>query len=141
MKVETGNSNYIFHRGIVQKTEANSVLITITSQSACSGCHAENACSLSGKELKNIEIPGSYNVNKGDEVTVQVSQSSGFEAVLMAYVIPLVVLLVSLIVLNLLKMSELMAGLLSLVTLVPYYTILYLFRKRVNNRFNFTLND
>ncbi len=138
---KTGNSGDIFHSGIVQKNENNSVHVLITSQSACSGCHAEGTCTISGQEQKLIEISGSYNVKKGDEVTVQLSRTSGYEAVLLAYVIPLLIILISLIILNIMEISELMAGLLSIVMIIPYFAILFVFRNRVNHRFIFTLNN
>jgi sigma-E factor negative regulatory protein RseC len=139
--LNSGGSQSIYHRGIVQNTGNNSVLVVITSESACSGCHARGACGMSGREYKEIEIPGSYSVKKGDEVTVRLNLSSGYAAVILAYVVPLVILLVSLIVLNILNVTELMAGLLSMAMLVPYFAILFLLRHRVSQRFIFTIND
>ena len=129
------------HKGIVQKSENKSVLVVITAQSACSGCHAEGVCTLSGSEEKVIEVTGTYNVKPGDEVTVHMKQKSGYTAVLLAYLIPLATIITSLIVLIVLKMSELTAGLLSIAMLIPYFAVLYIFRKRINERFVFTLNS
>ncbi len=95
---------------------------------------------MTGKEEKIIEVKGLYNVKPGDEVTIFMKQSNGYLAVLLAYVIPLVTILFSLIIFLTLKMPELTAGLLSLIMLIPYFTILYLFRNRINERFIFTLN-
>lgn len=130
----------ICHKGRVQNTDNNSVRVLITAKSACSGCHAENGCTLSGTEEKVIEVSGIYNVKAGDEVTVYMKQSTGYTALLLAYVIPLVIVIFSLIILIMLKMQELTAGLLSIAMLIPYFTILFLFRKRINNNFIFTLN-
>jgi positive regulator of sigma E activity len=129
------------HKGIVQKSENKSVLVVITAQSACSGCHAEGICTLSGSEEKVIEVTGKYNVKPGDEVTVHMKQKSGYTAVLLAYLIPLATIITSLIILIFLKMSELTAGLLSIAMLIPYFFILFLFRKRINEKFIFTLNS
>ncbi|MBK7710401.1 MAG: SoxR reducing system RseC family protein [Bacteroidales bacterium] len=125
---------------MVQKIENKSVLVVITAHSACSGCHAAEACTMTGKEEKIIEVKGLYNVKPGDEVTIFMKQSNGYLAVLLAYVIPLITILFSLIIFLTLKMPELTAGLLSLIMLIPYFTILYLFRNRINERFIFTLN-
>jgi len=139
--LNSGGSQTIYHRGIVQNTGNNSVQVVITSDSACSACHARGACGVSGREYKEIEIPGSYSFKKGDEVTVRLNLSSGYSAVILAYVIPLVILLVSLIALNILNVKELMAGLISMAMLAPYFAVLFLLRHRVNKKFIFTIND
>jgi positive regulator of sigma E activity len=129
------------HKGIVQKNENQSVLVVITAQSACSGCHAEGVCTLSGSEEKLIDVTGTYNVKPGDIVTVYMKQKSGYTAVLLAYLIPLATVITTLIILIVLKLSELTAGLLSIAMLIPYFTVLFFFRKRINERFVFTLNS
>jgi sigma-E factor negative regulatory protein RseC len=138
--LKSGHPKSFCHKGVVQKSENKSVLVAITAQTACSGCHAEGICTLSGSETKIIEVNGTYNVKAGDEVTVFMKQKSGYTAVLLAYLIPLVTIITSLIILISLKMSELTAGLLSIAMLIPYFSILFLFRKRINEKFVFTLN-
>jgi positive regulator of sigma E activity len=129
------------HKGTVHKSDNKSVLVAITAHSSCSGCHAEGACTMSGSEEKIIEVTGTYNVSPGDEVTVHMKRKSGYTAVILAYVIPLATIISSLIILILLKASELTAGLLSISMLIPYFIILFLFRRRINERFVFTLNS
>jgi sigma-E factor negative regulatory protein RseC len=131
----------IFQKGVVQQTENQSVFVAINCQTACSGCHAGSHCTLGGNEQRIIEVSGAYNVKKGDEVTVHIKQAAGYSAVLLAYIIPLAVVLTSLTVLSLLKISELTAGLLSILMLIPYFTLLFLFRKHLNDRFIFKIND
>jgi positive regulator of sigma E activity len=133
------NSGTINHEGIVQKTGDKSVIVSISSASACSGCHAENSCTLSGKEEKMIEVPGSYGVKPGDKVTILMKQSMGFAALFFGYLLPLFSVLFMLILLISLQVPELAAGLISLAMLIPLYTILYFFRNRINEKFTFTL--
>lgn len=132
-------SGSISHDGIVQKTDSNSVIVRILSSPACSGCHAEGFCSLSGKEEKTIQVAGRYNVEIGATVTVLMKRSMGYSALLLGYVLPLFVLVIMLVILISLSVSELTAGLLSLLALIPYYLTLYFFRKRINNKFTFTI--
>lgn len=129
----------INHEGIVQKTGENSVIVSISATSACSGCHAEGSCTLSGKEEKIIEVTGSYDVKQGDSVTILMKQSMGYAALVFGYILPLVSVLVTLIGLISMKVSELAAGLCSFAILIPYYAILFFFRKRINEKFTFTL--
>jgi sigma-E factor negative regulatory protein RseC len=65
--------------------------------------------------------------------------STGYKAVVLSYLIPLVIVITGLITLNSLSASELTAGLVSISLLVPYFLILYLFRKKINRSFTFTL--
>ncbi|MFH0842666.1 MAG: SoxR reducing system RseC family protein [Bacteroidota bacterium] len=129
----------IEHEGIVKRSDNKSVTVSIISSSACSGCHAEGMCSLSGKEEKIVEIPGIYSVAPGEYVKVLMKQSTGFTAVLFGYVMPLALVLAVLIVLVSASVPELTAGIGSVAVLIPYYLILYLFRNRVNKKFTFTL--
>jgi sigma-E factor negative regulatory protein RseC len=136
---KSGSNSTIQHEGIVKKVDGNSVLVSIISSTACSGCHAEGLCGLSGREEKIVDIKGKYNVSTGDSVTVLMNESMGFKAVILSYLLPFVILVVSLILLTTFSVPELAAGLISIGILAPYFIILYFFRKRINESFIFTL--
>ncbi len=133
------NFRTINHEGIVQKTGENSVFVSISSESACSGCHAEGSCTLSGKEEKIIEVPGKHYVRTGERVTVYMNQSMGYTAIIIGYVLPLLLVLLMLIVLNILAVPELASGIASISILFPYYLIIFLIRNMINKKFTFTL--
>lgn len=133
------NNDTIQHDGEVQKADGNSVIVRITSLSACSGCHAEGSCTITGKEDKLVEVSGNYNVTTGDIVTVIMKKSMGYAAILLGYFLPLFVVLIILIILNSLSVPELTAGLFSLAMLIPYYAMLYLFRNKIDKKFTFTI--
>ncbi len=129
----------IQHDGTVKKVDSNSVLVSILSETACSGCHAKNLCNISGEKEKDIEVKGNYNVARGDKVTILMQQSMGYKALLISYMVPLVILIVSLVILNSFSVSELVSGLVSISLVIPYYIILYLLRKKISRSFTFTL--
>lgn len=137
----SGSFGIINHEGIVQKIDDKSVTVSISVASACSGCHAEGNCTLSGKEEKIIEVSGSYNVKPGDTVTILMKQSMGYAALFLGYIFPLLAVISILIILISMKVPELYAGLSSIAILIPYYIILFFFRKRINKNFTFTLKD
>ncbi len=114
-------------------------MVTIISSSACSGCHAEGSCNMSGKEEKIIEVRGRYNVNPGDQVTILMKQSMGYAALFLGYLLPIIVVVACLSILISLNVSELSSGLISVAILIPYYIILFFFRKTINEKFTFTL--
>ncbi len=115
----------------MQKSDNKSVTVSILASSACSGCHAEGICSLSGREERIVEIPGIFQVVPGDSVTVLMKQSSGYSAVFLGYVLPLI--------LESLSVTELIVGLGALAILIPYYLTLCFFSDRINKKFTFTI--
>ncbi len=129
----------IQHDGVVQQTDGKSVFVKITSLHACSGCHAEGSCALTGKEEKIVEVLGNYSVSAGDLVTVMMTQSMGYAAVILGYIMPLLMVILTLIILISFSISELTAGLFSLSVLAPYYFIMYLFRNKIDKKFTFTI--
>lgn len=133
------NSGTINHEGIVQKADDKSVIVSISAASACSGCHAEGSCTLSDKEEKIIEVSGNYNVKPGDTVTILMKQSMGYTALFLGYLLPLIAVISILLILISMKVPELGAGLISLAILIPYYVVLFFLRKRINEKFTFTL--
>jgi sigma-E factor negative regulatory protein RseC len=135
----SGRIPTIDHDGIVQRIEDNKVTVIITASSACSGCHAEGSCSLSGNEEKIIEVRGKYNVKPGDHVTILMKQSMGYAALFLGYLLPLIIVVTLLITLISFKIPELASGLISIIILIPYYFIMFLFRKTINEKFKFTL--
>ena len=133
------NSENFEHDGVVQKSDNKSVTVKITSVSACSGCHAEGFCTMSDKEDKIIDISGKYNVEPGDTVTVLMKKSMGYAAVMLGYVVPIILVIGLLLILGSMSLPEPIIGLGSLGILVPYYLILWFFRKQINTNFKFKI--
>lgn len=133
-------SESINHKGIVEKIDGGSVYVRIIQQSACSGCHAQNMCGASESKVKIIEIPdntGNYRLN--EEVEIQGRSSLGLQAVLLAFVFPLIIVVVAIIAGTDMQWEETTSGLTGLLLLVPYYCILYFLREKLKRRFIFTL--
>jgi len=136
---ERSNKGTISHEGIVDRKDNNSVVVRITSSSACSGCHAEGYCNISDQKEKYINVTGSHDVSPGDHVILLMTQSMGFRALSLGYLLPLIVLIAGLVVFLSMSVPELVAGLLSIAILIPYFLILYFLRDRISNKFNFTI--
>ncbi len=118
------------------------LIVNIVNQSACSTCHAKGACTVSDFQDKEIEInnfTGTYQL--GQEVTVVFKQSKGFTALTWAYVIPFFLVLSTLIVMLEITGSELKAGILSLIILIPYYITLYFFRHLLKKVLKFEVEE
>ena len=133
----------IIHPGIIESINKDKLLVKILSQSACSSCHAKGACSVSEVEEKIIEVEGSGSSlwKPGQQVMVKMEQSLGLQAVFLGYLLPLMVLIVSVILFLFILDNEGLAALLSILMLVPYYLALYLFRNRLRKKFRFRIEQ
>ena len=132
----------VSHKGVVVAVDGNKIKVQIESVSACAACHAKGMCTLSDKEDKLIDIECSKAADKkvGDVVTVVVAQQRGMQAVVLAYILPAIVVILSLVgLLNI--VSEPVAIILSLLSLAVYYILLYLFRNRISSKFVMTLAE
>jgi positive regulator of sigma E activity len=136
---KSGVKDIIQHKGTVIKVETGSVLVSITSEAACSGCHAESICNLAGREEKIIDVKGNYSVSPGDKVVVLLKQAAGYKAVIISYLIPVLLLIGTLILFGNLPVNEIISGLGSILLLALYFLLLYFFRKKINSSFTFTL--
>lgn len=137
-------SKIVTHKGKVIHLEGLDVRVMIERMSACAACHAKGMCTLSDKEDKIIDIKVSADraakLNVGDEVVVAVSQQRGMQAVLLAYILPAILVVLSLILL-LKLLPEPLAILSALAVLGGYYYVLYLFRNKLNAKFIMSIVD
>ena len=133
-KVET-----IRHEGIVESIGAKSCLVRILQASACSSCSARQLCRSSESKEKVIEVKGHYpTLQVGDNVTLIGSVRQGLRASVLAYVIPLIIMLVALYVGTRLG-GDGIGALASLLFLAIYYGILFLFRYKLDKQFSFKI--
>lgn len=132
--------NAITHEGIIEKIEDHNITVRFTVRSACAHCHAKRICPAAGQTDKQIEIQSSGECfSPGDKVNICIKPSGGYLAVFLGYVLPLLIVILSLVIASIRLRDELTAGLVSLFWLVPYYLALYGFRNRVRKRIDFFL--
>ena len=130
----------ITHQGIVDSVGVSTINVKIVSASACSACHAKGACNASDMEEKMIEaVPGNKTVKPGDWVTIVSKESMGFKALFLGYVLPFLIVLISLIICTYASLSEVKAGVISIGMLIPYYTTLYLTKDIIKKQFIFEI--
>ncbi len=139
--IMSGSKDTIIHPGIIRKVEDDTIIVNIIAQSVCTSCHAKGICSVANMEEKSIEVhrkPG-YNYKPGERVTVAIEKSLGTKAVMIGYVIPFLIILVSLIILSSITGNQGFAGLISLSLLIPYYLGVYLMRDKLKKTFKFRI--
>ncbi|MDD4777976.1 MAG: SoxR reducing system RseC family protein [Fermentimonas sp.] len=131
----------IEHEGIIEKINGDQITVRIIQKSACSACHAKGACTAADSKEKLVNISDSSGrFNEKEPVIIEGKESMGYNAVLWAFAIPLIILISILVLsLNYLKLSETEAALSSIIALAPYYLILYLFRNKMAKTFKFSI--
>ena len=132
--------NLIDHEGTIDRIKDGVAHVKINSESACAACHAKGVCGAADQEEKYLDIPlqeASY--EQGENVRVQVARHLGFKAVALGYVYPFMLLMAVLIILILSGLGEMKAGTIALLSLAPYYLLLYAFRHRIESTFTFSI--
>lgn len=135
------SSSEISHKGRVVSVTPEVTTVEIVSESACGACHAKGLCSLGDSKVKMVEVPtsGWSDIRPGDEVEVVLKASMGRKAVLLAYMIPLVLLVAVLLVAVSAGVGELYAGLAAIAAVAVYYFGLWLMRGRLRNEYIFNI--
>ena len=135
------NTETISHEGVVTKITDDELEIKILAQSACAACHAKNACGMGEQAEKILTVPRpkgrDFALNQ--KVNVRMAIGQGNKAAVLAYLIPIVLLLAVLFVCLGLGMNEGLAALVSIIALVPYYIVLYLKRDQLKKRFEYSI--
>ena len=131
------NTETISHEGIIAKITDDELEIKILAQSACAACHAKSACGMGEQAEKILTVPRpkdkDFTLNQ--KVNVRMAIGQGNKAAVLAYLIPIVLLLAVLFVCLGLGLSEGLSALLGIIALIPYYIILYLKRDKLKKQF------
>jgi sigma-E factor negative regulatory protein RseC len=128
-------------KGIIESVNDNRITVRIDRGSACGHCSAQGLCNLAESTERTIEVNNStesYSV--GEWVQVTMSRSMGNKAILLGYFIPFVLLISTLLILSAFGLPEWIAGLVSLLILVPYFIVIYIFRERLRRTFSFSIH-
>ena len=131
----------IIHQGKVERIEKNKVFVRIEQKAACSDCHAASVCVVSDKKDKIIEVndcAGCYALQ--EDVLVSTHSSMGFFAVTVAYILPLLSVIIAVIAGISISKSETVGGLAGLLILCVYYVILYFLRDKLKKNLLFTIS-
>ncbi len=130
----------ITHFGEIIKVDGNRYWVRIEQTSACATCHAKGACTASDTKEKVVEaysLSACYEV--GEHVRLVGQHAFGLKAVFYAYVLPLLLMFVLLVALIYAGISEDLAGIIALLSVVLYAGILYFFKEKLKKKFTFEL--
>ncbi|MCR5013659.1 MAG: SoxR reducing system RseC family protein [Bacteroidales bacterium] len=131
------NEETISHEGIITKLTDDTVEIKVIAQSACAACHVKSACTVGDQAEKILTVPRpeGQELHLFQKVNVVMGVGQGNKAAVLAYVIPILLLLVVMFVCLGCGLSDGLSALISIAAMVPYYLVLYLKRDKLKKQF------
>lgn len=91
------------------------------------------------EKLVEVKNNGKYEFSDGEKVNVTMRRSLGTKAVVLGYLIPFFIVIISLIVLLAVTKNEAVSGIVSVGLVIPYYIVLYTIRDQLKKTFEFTI--
>ena len=135
------NTETISHEGIVTKITDDELEIKIVAQSACAACHAKSACGMGEQAEKILTVPRpkdkAFEINQ--KVNVRMAIGQGNKAAILAYLLPILLLLAVLFTCLGLGLDDGPSALISIAALIPYYIVLYLQRDKLKKKFEYSI--
>jgi positive regulator of sigma E activity len=123
-------SDYFESLGFVTSSLNGRLKIALTG-SGCSACH-HSLCMLGDSKAKELEVTATNSAFLvGEEVLIRVNPASAYLGLVLLYLLPFLLLVGLLIGFLQMGYTESIAGSISLASLVPYFLLLFLFRKQL----------
>ena len=140
-KIHAMSEETVSHEGVITKIDGDTLEIKIIAQSACAACHAKSACTMSDQAEKVLTVPKpeGQEFQLFQKVKVVMAVGQGNKAAILAYLVPIVLLLAALFICIGIGLSEGWAALIGIVVLIPYYFILYLRRDQLKKKFDYRI--
>ena len=145
--------NKIRHDGIIDNIGEGIVKVRILQTSACAACkiasHCRSASPLgssknaaeSKEKIVDVHTTETGRWTVGQSVTVSASRNVISHAMMLAFALPLLLMVVTLVAVMLWTGDEGTAGLASLAVLVPYFLVVWLFRDRIGRKISFSIDN
>ena len=140
-KIHAMSEETVSHEGVITKIDGDTLEIKIIAQSACAACHAKSACTMSDQAEKVLIVPKpeGQDFQLFQKVKVVMSVGQGNKAAVLAYLVPIILLLAALFICLGIGLSEGLAALIGIVVLIPYYLLLYTQRDKLKKKFEYRI--
>ncbi|MBQ7442403.1 MAG: SoxR reducing system RseC family protein [Bacteroidaceae bacterium] len=136
------NNDVIRHAGVVKAIDGQHVRVTILQATACGGCAARAMCSSAEAKEKEVDVTDDKagTLAVGQAVWLEGRMADSRTAAIVAYGVPLLVMVAVLAATVGATGSEPLAAVLALASVAAYYAIVRLFfRQRLQRTFSFAI--
>lgn len=140
-KIHAMSEETVSHEGVITKIDGDTLEIKIIAQSACAACHAKSACTMSDQAEKVLTVPKpeGQEFQLLQKVKVVMAVGQGNKAAVLAYLVPIILLLAALFICLGIGLSEGLAALIGIAVLIPYYLLLYTQRDKLKKKFEYRI--
>ena len=119
-------------KGVISSIEGENITVRVQCASACMHCKQKTVCPIETiKKEATIKVKESHKHFVGETVTLALSKSNMILCLIVAYGIPLALILASLAISTWLGCSEKIAGIVALTSILPYYLILFFLNSKL----------
>ncbi|MEM5948622.1 SoxR reducing system RseC family protein [Spirochaetia bacterium 38H-sp] len=129
-------SNKLSHVAKVVSIEGDKIRISMYRSGMCAHCAAKGACSVMDSNEQEMLVKNPGNLRVGDMVKLVISSSTGWKAMIVAFVVPFLLMFAGILIASSLGASEGVSAVAGLGSLALYYAILALFKKRIDRTFS-----
>lgn len=135
-------STKISHSGIVESISEGCVHVRILQTSACAACKVAGHCNASESKEKIVDVLNAGNTSGlkvGDSVVVSASRDVAKNALFLGFGVPFLILVSVLLMMLKVFSDEGLAAIIALLSLIPYYYVLYLKREKIQQKISFSI--
>ncbi|HOY10102.1 MAG TPA: SoxR reducing system RseC family protein [Candidatus Omnitrophota bacterium] len=133
-------SRNVEHQGVVKELKGRDVFVELMRTSACGSCESRQHCGAAETQHQILVFSDHQeDFTVGEEVNIVLEQAKGFKALVLAYLLPLGIVVFSLLILSRMTTREYLVGGGALLMLVPYYVILHVLSPRLKGSFQMKL--
>lgn len=136
--------NVIRHDGIIESISEGHARVRILQTSACAGCKIVSRCHTAEAKEKIVDVEivsDGCPWQTGQHVVVSTQGTMAGRALLIGFGLPLLFMLVILIVCQTAGLDEGFSALLMLLSLVPYYIVVWLRRDAIARKITFYIES
>lgn len=138
MSLQEQHCRVVHRSGTVTACDTTHVEVEIEQPGACASCHIKALCATGGAVVRRIHAAHDGSLRPGMAVTVSMEERFGWYGVVAGFVLPLLLLVAVLFGTRPHVAREEIAGLLALLSLVPYYWAVHAARHHIARIVYFT---
>jgi len=125
------------HTGTVQFLERQQAGIFIPAQSGCGSCAASGSCAAAGKGGGLVWVAAQPEMTIGSKVELEMSSRKDLLASLLAFVVPVLLIVLAVFAGSLMGFSEIISALAGFGLMAVYLLVLFGVRKKLDSTFAF----
>lgn len=123
----------ITHKGTVVRIADDQATITITRTGSCEGCTLAHHCT------RDEFVVPAEDLVVGQSVQVQLHEHIAWKALFIAYILPFIVLMTTMVVLSVCHCDETLVAVIVLAVVALYFLILHMCRHRLQRTIHITV--